>query len=192
MKKLILYFVLASAAVMHGQENERNDVSSAGDVKAIAINENANVLEQTLRDLNGNEELTPEERVEVCVAIAVEADKYLEENPKPTRVFINMAPPDGGISGKSPEDIEDPELRAQYIEKLERNAQLLEEIQEFQAVEDLKRKAMAILQNSARDPDVRQLINNEIDELYPESPRKNELKKVLDESKAKELESPTK
>jgi hypothetical protein len=69
-----------------------------------------------------DETTSDEVKISQKIRILVVAHNYINTHSRPEGVVPwNIKPPDGGTSGASPESVEDPKLRAQYVKKLEEN-----------------------------------------------------------------------
>ncbi|WP_367872868.1 hypothetical protein [Luteolibacter sp. Populi] len=93
------------------------------EVAAAASQDNITALSETYPRINGNKTLTIEVKLRSCLRILDVTVRYLTANPnRPKDAFMNVAPPDGRYRpGIAPEDIDDPVIRAKYVDMLKEN-----------------------------------------------------------------------
>ena len=90
--------------------------------------------------------ISPDESATLLCAILVETALYLSENEPPKEVpSINISPPDQGISGVDPAEIDDPKIKAAYQKIIDANGKLIEAHRKHKAILNLSDAAINLL-----------------------------------------------
>lgn len=149
---LSLYQAPLIAAEPVNKKDPVQDIMTFSDTKDIGALERH--LDSASRGLE-----SPSVTTEAVCAILVQADRFLNENPKPSKTpQLNIAPPGGGLSGIDPQAIADPDERAAYEKLLAENAKLAEAHRTYRRVSSVKAKALNLLAmsqiNRTTDQDV--------------------------------------
>lgn len=83
-------------------------------------------LSRAYSAIGGDKSLPEEIRAQLYIRILIAANEYLDSHPKPEKTpTLNVAPPDGGISGVDPASIKDPVAREQYRKDIVENKDLI-------------------------------------------------------------------
>jgi hypothetical protein len=121
-KTIFLIPCFVSGTILHAQPNPPAPEQLIDQLKPDAGMEKFYRCEdQIIR----KENISDIDREKIQIRFLVIIHHFLRTHTMPEgTVYMNMPPPDGGPSGSSPKDVEDPVLRAQYIKMLADNETL--------------------------------------------------------------------
>ena len=131
----ILFFVAALAHYpLRGQ-----DAPSPAPTDQITDDASFQIICRKYVVMIADQKTTDEFKDASSMRILVLAHNYLKFHVRPEgKVEWNMRPPDGGMSGASPESVKDPEMRAKYKKMLEENMARSEGQNTYDSVISLK------------------------------------------------------
>jgi hypothetical protein len=104
-----------------------NPASVPEAIATVRVRMDESVLIRKVKEIESAPNIDGSTRANLLIQILSVVDDYLRAHPKPQGTpVLNIAPPDGGLAGKAPADVADPQLRAQYEKAIAANKELAE------------------------------------------------------------------
>lgn len=104
------------------------------------------ILARAVTRIKSNSATSEQERLASLVNIVNVINVALESTTKPTKApELNVAPPNGALSGVDPSQITDPEARRQYEERIAENEVLIKQHKQYRTLKDTQASILNLL-----------------------------------------------
>lgn len=94
---------------------------------SLKMEDDSQIFMRCKSAIDHDRSISDEVRLQLRVKYLIIIHQFLKTHTKPEgQTWMNLLPPDGGVSGKAPEDVKDPVLRAKYVKMIAENNALSE------------------------------------------------------------------